>query len=253
MLTPAKRAQQASWPHERFYGSHEEESTGGYFQTEPSQRAGRGVLLCGEVPWGENLQTKMGVGSESRILIQSTRSQGQRCLLVKVILGWVLFPSILSWKTLVLIIYFMSHLTTGVFCLNQIHSNLADLWQKDVTSWLLDGGHLEQGCLAAISRLKCTGIMVMVHSGSTCRVGRWPWPVEPSPLSLLGAGPVADRAPGNHGLQGFCPVINYQRIMSLSCLWPKWNATKFTSVIKSNRKSNLLKPLKVSLMLGLSL
>ena len=97
------------------------------------------------------------------------------------------------------------------------------------------------------------GITVMVHGGSTCRVGRWPWPVEPSPLSLLGAGPVADRAPGNHGLQGFCPVINYQRIMSLSCPWPKWNATKFTSVIESNRKSNLLKPLKVSLMLGLSL
>lgn len=84
------------------------------------------------------------------------------------------------------------------------------------------------------------------------RVGRWPWALEASPLSLLGAGPVADRAPGNHRLQGFCPVINYQRIMSLSCPWPKWNATEFTSVIESNRKSNLLKPLKVSLMLGLS-
>ena len=155
MLTPAKRAQQAPGPQERFHGSHKEENTGGYFQTEPSQPAGRGVLLSAEVPWGENLQTKMGVGSKSRILIQSTRSQRQQCLLVKVILGWVLFPSILSWKTLVLIMYFMSHLTTGVFCLNQIHSNLADLWQKDVTSWLLDGGHLEQGCLAAISRLKC--------------------------------------------------------------------------------------------------
>ena len=75
-------------------------------------------------------------------------------------------------------------------------------------------------------------------------------PVESSPLSLLGAG--ADRAPGNLGLQGFCPVINYQRIMSLSCPWPKWHATKFTSVIESNRESNLLKPLKVSLMLGFS-
>lgn len=77
-------------------------------------------------------------------------------------------------------------------------------------------------------------------------------PVESGPPSLLGAGPEADRAPGDRGLQGFCPVINYQRIMSLSCPWPKWHATKFTSVIESNRESNLLKPLKVSLMLGLS-
>lgn len=252
MLTPAKRAQQAPWPHERLYGSHEEESTWGYFQAEPSQGAGRSELLSAEVSSGESLQTKTRGGRESRILIQSTRGQEQQCLLVKVILGWVLFPSILSWKTLVLIIYFMSHLTTGVFCLDQIHSNLADLSQKDMTSWLPDGGHLEQGRLAHIPRRRCTGITAMVHSGPTRRVGRWPWALEASPLSLLGAGPVADRAPGNHRLQGFCPVINDQRIMSLSCPWPKWNATEFTSVIESNRKSNLLKPLKVSLMLGLS-
>ena len=50
MLTPAKRAQQAPGPQERFHGSHKEENTGGYFQTEPSQPAGRGVLLSAEVP-----------------------------------------------------------------------------------------------------------------------------------------------------------------------------------------------------------
>lgn len=88
----SSRASQAPWSHEGFYGSHVEDSTQGCFQIDPSQRVGRGVLLSLEVPWGENLQTKVVIRRASRILILEHKKSVTRILTcrerVKVILGW---------------------------------------------------------------------------------------------------------------------------------------------------------------------
>lgn len=135
--------------------------------------------------------------------------------------------------------------------LNQTHSNLADHWQKYHFSM---ERRAEQGHLVHISKLRClrskwwhtkNPFPFQAEACDTCNLVQ--------PPKLLRVGPLGDRVPGGHGLWEFFPALIYQQIIPLLWQRSKGNGARFISIIKSNRKSNLLKPFTVSLMVELCL